>query len=370
MPDDQYPDIRVINQNSSTITRFRTDSPFFICVISYTDTCVIPGITAAGANLEFVKYTAAADSEFLYHGFCKCIDELPMSPHGNPTPAIITRAAISLADIPFQVVDAGSKIKPSIPYLSFGICSGNNIESGKAVDAADVEKAFEYGLILGKQIAKSNDLIVLGESIPGGTTTTLAVLYALGVNAEFMVSSSMRSNPHHLKNMIVRNSIKKSGISFGELRNNPTKAITYFGDPMMPSVAGISAGVLSVGGRVLLAGGTQMAAVLAILKSHGFKMKELCIGTTVYVAYDHSSDIAALVKSISTEVPIFAADLHMEKSIIPGLEAFARGFVKEGVGAGGTSIAAMLKSKGRIDGNILLKRIEEEYHRILRGKSS
>ena len=79
--------------------------------------------------------------------------------------------------------------------------------------------------------------------------------------------------------------------------------------------------------------------------------------------------IAALINSISTEVPVIAADLHMEQSNIPGLEAFARGFVKDGVGAGGTSIAAMLKSDGRINGSMLLKTIEEEYERVLHGKS-
>ncbi|MGB6592932.1 MAG: TIGR00303 family protein [Candidatus Nitrosopolaris sp.] len=367
MSNNPYPDIRVINQVDSTITRFATNSPLFICVISYTDTSLIPGITAAGANEDFVKYTPAADTELLYYGCCKCIDKVPITPEGNPTPAIITRAVLQLADIPFQVVDAGSKIKPSIPYLSFGIGPGYNIESVIAVDATDVNRAFEYGLILGKQLGKYNDLIVLGESIPGGTTTALGVLQALGIDAEFKVSSSMQTNPHHLKNRVVKYSLQKSKISFGELKNDPLKAIAFLGDPMMPSVAGISEGVLAVGGRVLLAGGTQMAAVLAILKSLGLKMTELCIGTTVYVAYDYSSNLAALVNSISTEVPVFAADLHMGNSIIPGLKAFARGFVKDGVGAGGTSIAAMLKSKGKINGNILLKTIEKEYECLSQG---
>ena len=365
----QYPDIRTINQANSSITRFSTKSPLFICVISYTDTSAIPGITAAGANRDFVKYTPAADAEFLYYGFCKCIDKVPITPDGNPTPAIITRAALRLADIPFLVVDAGSKIKPSIPKVSFGVDPGHNIESGVAVECTDVKKAFEYGRILGKQLGKSCDLMVLGESIPGGTTTTLGVLHALGIDAKYKVSSSMQTNPHRLKNTIVKHSIQKSRISFGELRNNPLEAVAFLGDPMMPSVAGISEGALSVGGKVLLAGGTQMAAVLAILKSLGLKMKEVCIGTTIYVANDNSSNLAGLVSSISTEVPAFAADLRMEKSPIRGLEAFARGFVKDGVGAGGTSIAAMLKSEGRINGDILLKAIEEEYEYVLHGKS-
>jgi NaMN:DMB phosphoribosyltransferase len=44
------------------------------------------------------------------------------------------------------------------------------------------------------------------------------------------------------------------------------------------------------------------------------------------------------------------------------LQAFARGYVKEGVGAGGASIAAMLKSGGQINGDILLREVEQEYH--------
>jgi NaMN:DMB phosphoribosyltransferase len=56
-----------------------------------------------------------------------------------------------------------------------------------------------------------------------------------------------------------------------------------------------------------------------------------------------------------------SCDLHLGESSKPGLCAFAKGFVKEGVGAGGASIAAMLKSKGRITGKKLLKAIEKEY---------
>jgi NaMN:DMB phosphoribosyltransferase len=50
-----------------------------------------------------------------------------------------------------------------------------------------------------------------------------------------------------------------------------------------------------------------------------------------------------------------------------GLQAFAKGFVKEGVGAGGISIMAIVKSKGQIHGNVLLRAIEEEYVKVLMG---
>jgi NaMN:DMB phosphoribosyltransferase len=43
------------------------------------------------------------------------------------------------------------------------------------------------------------------------------------------------------------------------------------------------------------------------------------------------------------------------------LQAFAKGFVKEGVGAGGASIVAITKSRGKITGKKLMTAIEKEY---------
>jgi NaMN:DMB phosphoribosyltransferase len=90
-------------------------------VISYTATSEIQGLTVAGANPELVKYTSPADSEFLYYGRCRCINAVPATPDGKPTPAIITRAAIKISKIPLLVVNAGAKVKPSIPLVSFGL---------------------------------------------------------------------------------------------------------------------------------------------------------------------------------------------------------------------------------------------------------
>jgi uncharacterized protein (TIGR00303 family) len=342
-----------------------TTNPIFLCVISYTGTSEIPGITVAGANPELVKYTSAADSEFLYYGRCKCISRVPATPDGKPTPAIITRTALRLTNIPFLVVDAGARIKPSIPYISFNIDSGNNIKSLPAMSIVDVKRAFDYGVVLGDQISKNSDLIVIGESIPGGTTTALAVLLALGVDAKFKVSSSMPENPHNLKNSIVSESMIRSGINFGELRDDPFGAITLFGDPVMPSIAGIVTGVTGSNGRVMLAGGTQMAAIVALLKALRVSTDNICIGTTSYVAEDRSSKLIELVNSISGDIPIYSSDLHMIESIKPGLQAFAKGFVKEGVGAGGISITSMLKSNDNINGKDLLRAIEQEYEKVI-----
>jgi NaMN:DMB phosphoribosyltransferase len=70
---------------------------------------------------------------------------------------------------------------------------------------------------------------------------------------------------------------------------------------------------------------------------------------------------------VARQVPVLSCDLHLGESSKPGLQAFAKGFVKEGVGAGGASIAAMLKSRGRISGKKLLKAIEKEYQASIEG---
>jgi uncharacterized protein (TIGR00303 family) len=263
---------------------------------------------------------------------------------------------LQAASIPLLVVDAGAKVKPSIPYISFGLEPGRNIVNENAMDESMVHRAFDHGELLGRQLAALSDLVVVGESIPGGTTTALAVLSVLGIDARFKVSSSMPENPHSLKNSVVASAIKRAGSA-----GSPFEAVAAFGDPMIPSVAGIAGGVLASGGRVMLAGGTQMSAVVAIMKHLDKPLGRLCVGTTSYVAKDRSADLAGLVRAASSRVPILLCDLHLGESSKPGLRAFAEGFVKEGVGAGGASIAAMLKSKGRINGKKLLKAIEKEY---------
>jgi uncharacterized protein (TIGR00303 family) len=201
-----------------------------------------------------------------------------------------------------------------------------------------------------------SDLVVVGESIPGGTTTALAVLSVLGIDARFKVNSSMPENPHDLKNRVAASAIKRAGST-----SSPLEAVAAFGDPMLPSVAGIATGALASGGRVMLAGGTQMSAVVGILKCLGRPLAGLCIGTTSYVTQDPSADLSGLVSAASRQVPILSCDLHLGESGKPGLQAFAKGFVKEGVGAGGASITAMLKSRGKITGKKLLRAIEKDY---------
>ena len=337
-------------------SRIAADHPLFVCTISYTATSEIPGLTVAGANPELVKYTPAADAEFLHYGHCRCIPSVPATPDGKPTPAVITRAALSLSSMPFLVVDAGSKVKPNAPHTSFGLDFGKDITKQNALGKGQAEQAFEYGRVYGMQLARACDLLVLGESIPGGTTTALALLNSLGIDARFKVSSSMPENPHDKKNKVLQLASERAG----EGSVNAFEAVSIFGDPMIPSVAGMAEGASSQGTQVLLAGGTQMAAVLAFLKASGGSLDKIAVGTTSYVANDRTADLIGLISAVSSEIPVFACDLHLAQSTKAGLRAFSEGFVKEGVGAGGTSIAAIM-SRGSLSGTDIMKAAEKEY---------
>jgi uncharacterized protein (TIGR00303 family) len=336
--------------------------PLFICTIATTETGKIPGLSAAGANPDFTDFTPPADAELLLLGKCKSIQGVPITPDGIPTPGLITTSALHLADIPVLVVNGGVKVKPQIPYVDLGGSSGRDIRTGNSVD--NVEEVIQRATILGEQLAKTSDYLVIGESIPGGTTTALGVLSALGVNAQGKVSSTLPENPHNLKAEVVAAGLKAAGAKFGSLKGNPIKAISAVGDPMMAAMSGLVIG----GARqvpVLMAGGTQMTAVLAVINA--LNPQSLCnvaVGTTRWVAKDVKSDICGIVRQFC-QVPILAADLDFGPSKYPGLRIYETGLVKEGVGAGGASIAAMAKTGGAVTKDILLKEIERNYASLM-----
>jgi len=332
--------------------------PLFVCTIATTETAKISGISAAGKYPEFTDYTPPADAELLLLGKCKCIAGVPVTPDGIPTPALITLSALRLADIPVLVASGGLRVKPHIPLLDLGGNPGRDIRTGNAVD--NVDEVVQRAIIAGENLAKTADYLVIGESIPGGTTTALGVLSAMGVIAEGKVSSSMPDNPHKLKAETVRAGLSAAGESFGSLAKNPVRAISCLGDPMIPAFAGLVVGAAAQV-PVLMAGGTQMSAVLAVVKAlNPDALCNVAIGTTRWVVSDRSSDLKGVVAQIS-DVPILAADIDFSPSGFAGLKAYEKGIVKEGVGAGGAAIAAMAKLGGAITKDMLLKEIERNY---------
>ncbi|MGA2386620.1 MAG: nicotinate mononucleotide-dependent phosphoribosyltransferase CobT [Candidatus Bathyarchaeia archaeon] len=358
---DQTLDVLIANNElkaKAFLDEITGKNPLFICTIGTTETGKIPGISAAGANPEFTDYTPPADAELLLLGRCKSIAGVPITPDGIPTPGLITRSALQLADIPVLVANGGVRVKPQIPFLDLGGSPGRDIRSGSAVD--NVAEVIERSKVAGLQLAKTADYLLIGESIPGGTTTALGVLSALGVKAEGKVSSTLPQNPHGLKAEAVRAGLAAAGESFGSLAKDPVRAISCVGDPMMAAFSGLVIGAASQV-PVLMAGGTQMSAVLAVVNA--LEPGVLCnvaVGTTRWVAKDKSSDLKGIVTQFC-DAPILAADLNFSKSRFPGLQIYETGLVKEGVGAGGASIAAMAKLGGAVTADLLLKEIERNY---------
>jgi uncharacterized protein (TIGR00303 family) len=324
----------------------------FCLVISYTETCKIPGITVAGANPESIKFTPPADAEYLHYGNCKCIDSIPMTPDGKPTPAILSKVALERASIPHVIINAGSKVLPDVPYFETGMDSGKNIREEPALDRFYVLRAIEIGRIIGRTLGALTDCLVIGESIPGGTTTAMAVMKGFDINA--ISSSSIPENPLKLKKSVVYDAMKRSK------SKDEYDVIANLGDPMIPIIAGMM-GTASQSCKVILAGGTQMGAVLSLGHFTGYDENNIAIGTTSYIVDDSSANFLDTIKEIA-DIPILAVNPMLDTSKISGLRSFSNGFVKEGAGAGGAIISAILKTG--TNSQELLEAIEEEYNRI------
>ena len=311
------------------------EKPLILFVLSNTATAYIPKISAAGKSPEFTDYTPAGDAEIVETGNIISVPVLPITPpYNTPTPAIITRAALKLTGVPHMFVNAGLKVVPEIDFVDLMAKPGCDIRENVAVH--DAKGIFERAQKLGRDLMDRTDHLVIGESIPGGTTTAMGVLNALGYDGN--VSSSSCSNPLDLKNKIVKEGMDASGVEFGSLRDDPLRAITCLGDPMMVAVAGIVSGIDGI--DVVLAGGTQMAAVFAVIKHLGIDTDNISIATTKYVVDDASANFGELVDELG--VLVYAADPGFGASHLLGLQRYEAGDVKEGVGAGGAMYLAQM----------------------------
>ena len=307
----------------------------FFLFISNSDIARVPGLSAAGANADVLPFTSQADADVIRFGQPLSIDCFPMDPDGHPTPAIITRAAVTAADIPVCVVRAGSIMPPSPPYVE--LCSSPGGDPRAAASVCEVKKIFDGAVSLAENFTKDGDKVMLGESIPGGTTTALLVLRSLGYDC--MVSSASNFNPTLLKESIWRDASARLGIEKGAFRNDPLIAISELGDPMQAAVLGFVMGSKKRT-EVILAGGTQMLAVAACLRAMGCE-REITVATTKYVADDKTASFCELARLLGVET--YSAPLDFSLSPYKGLWDYEEGFVKEGVGAGGAVLYASWK---------------------------
>ncbi|ACP54059.1 nicotinate mononucleotide-dependent phosphoribosyltransferase CobT [Saccharolobus islandicus] len=322
----------------------------YILVIGTTDVSLIPGLTIAGATPELTHFTPAADAEYVLLGKCKSINTIPVSPTGIPTPALLTRASLSFINPLKIVVNAGSRIVPKIPYIDLQGEPGKDIRK-QALSMEKVNNIIENSIKLGEELSNEYELIMIGESIPAGTTTAMATLLALGYDAMDKVSSASPDNPKELKRKVVEEALRN-------LPTDPLQRLAKVSDPVLLGVAGTSLGFK---GKILLAGGTQMTAAAAIINEFDKnKLKDITIGTTKWIVEDKFADMLSLAKQVG--VKVLASMLDLSISAYEGIRAYEKGYVKEGVGAGGSAIMALVKG---VSNNTLVRKIDELYGELV-----
>jgi uncharacterized protein (TIGR00303 family) len=334
------------SQAPAWLERYGGKRPHFICTLGFTETALIPGISAAGATPADRALTALADAEFLALGV-QANPQYPLPPLvAGVSPAVISRAVVAGLGIPVTIVNAGLAHSPNVPHLDLAQAPALCVSSGKAMTIQQVETLFKAGCAWGEVWSRSSDYLILGECVVAGTTTALALLVGLGIPAWGLVNSSHVSCNHDQKAAIVHQGL-------ANLSNpTPLELVAAIGDPMQPFVAGVAIAASHHGG-VLLAGGTQMLAVYALAR-HLSKLslgklslakpwveENVAVGTTRWVIDDGTGNTLGLAEAIGS-VSLLATQLNFSQSFYEPLRRYEQGFVKEGVGAGGCAIAAHL----------------------------
>lgn len=317
-----------------------------------TRTAVIDGISAAGAEPDALPHTPSADTELLVYGDTGYAPAVPVSPTGCPTPALVTRAVQECHDLHPTVVDAGLASPTAAPTIDVGAEPGGDIRDPDPVPAA--RAIFESARDLAA--ALPDDHFVLAETIPGGTTTALGVLTALDVTQR--VSSSLPDNPLDLKHDVVATAIETADFdSTGT--TDALEVVRHVGDPVLPTIAGLAIGALSRDATVTLAGGTQLLAAAAIVRSLGHD-DHLTIATTPYVAEDHTAGFRETAALLDLDVTV--TDPGFDETNHPGLRRYVAGEGKEGVGMGG---ALAIAADAGIDMETIRRQVEAVYGRVI-----
>lgn len=326
------------------LDRHRGRRPVFACILGFTDTGLIPGISAAGATPAHRRYTCLADAEFLYNGPTRQA-KYPLPPlDAGVSPVLISRAVVAALDIPVYLFNGGLPETPSVPTIDLGGAPARCVTTGKALELDTVKQLWHQGLSWGEKLGREAEYLIISECVVGGTTTALALLTGLGVPAAGKVNSSHPTCNHAQKWEVVRAGLQAAGEK--NLATDALELVAAVGDPMQVVAAGMAIAASRTTG-VMLAGGTQMLAVYglmqAIARSYAvpWQPEQVVVGTTRWVAEDPTGDTVGLANSIGS-VPLIATQLSFASSRFPQLRAYERGFVKEGVGCGGCAIAASL----------------------------
>lgn len=340
-----------------------------LVLLAGTDTAAVPGISAAGATPEVRLGTAAADAELLLLG------PSGQRPHAlPPLPAGVSPALIShvvcreLALVPL-VADLGCTVAPEVPHLRLGGTPARCLSTGAAMPRQRVERLLRLGQRWAARWAAARHdsataeppPVLIAECVPGGTSTAQAVLTGLGVEAAGLVSGSLHLPAHALKSELTARGLAAAAAATGpgpSLALDPVAVLAAVGDPMQALAAGVLLGAAGRRVPVLLAGGSQMAAVLALALSLAPAHQRPCLAehgalaTTAWVAEEPGSDLSLLLERLGERWGVrpmaFASSLRFDHCRSAALRDYERGYVKEGVGAGG--LALLWELSGRSTG--------------------
>ncbi|MCF8142123.1 MAG: nicotinate-nucleotide--dimethylbenzimidazole phosphoribosyltransferase [Cyanobium usitatum Tobar12.5m-G36] len=339
-----------------------------LLLLAATDTAAVPGISAAGASPQARLGTAAADAELLLLGpggrRCHALPPLP----AGVSPALISHVVLSQLGLleRTRVLDLGCAIAAAVPHLRLpGLESAGParcLSTGQALAPARVAALVQRGSAWGRRLDPAEPLL-LAECVPGGTTTALAVLEGLGVAAAGLVSGSLRQPAHGLKAALVAQGLAAASFEAADLTGvahplafaDPLKVLAALGDPMQAFAAGLVGAAAARGTPVLLAGGSQMAAVLALalaLAEPGQRpalAERLVVATTAWVAEEADSNLALLLERVGARWKVRprleVAALRFHGCSSAALRDYERGYVKEGVGAGGLALLWQLAGR-------------------------
>jgi len=320
----------------------------FYLVIAGTETSQIEGISAAGINSKARRKTALADAEFLLFGPCK--DHKYKLPFLNAgvTPALISYVCSKLICACPIVIPIGIKEKPYFNHLVVENSLAGPakcLSTGKSMNKERVLSLYKKGFEIGKSTKQS---IFISESVPGGTTTAQAVMEAFGLNVNNLIGSSLINPPRALKTKVI-----KAGLANANLKNkfDSLDVISSVGDPFQAFSMGLLIGARLAKQSVVLSGGSQMLAVILLaLELIDSKDKQefiefVFIATTGWLVKDDSlGDLLDLIsEKHNVNLLGLASSLNFKSSRYKELSDYEIGYVKEGVGAGGISILALLK---------------------------
>jgi len=360
-------------------TSLELPTPDCLLVLASTRSAEVPGISAAGCTAAARRTTALADAELLIHGpGVPPRWPLPPLPAGV-SPALISRVVAETIPLHVQVAAIGLPIDPPFPHLRFEAPShgpAHCIRGGAAMDPRRVNNLIHQGQRLGRSLRRP---LVLAECVPGGTTTALAVLTGLGLPVGQLVSGSALHPPMDLKQRLVAEGL--SAIECSSI--DPQALLAAVGDPFQALTMGVLLGAVDVDQPILLAGGSQMVAVLALalaalpMSQRQMLSTRVMLGTTAWLAAESletasgPSSLEALLLRLEQHFGIaleaYAAGLRFFNSRHQQLRDFEAGYVKEGVGAGGLALLASLRG---VDNAMLLQGCDDAMDRLLQATAS